>query len=205
MPLSALPSRPGLRVWSRMAVLVALLGAAGGHAAWAADAPATRRAKPKAVATTTAAEGPISFYAQRFHGRRTANGERMDNGELTMAHPDLPFGTQVRVTNLQNQRTTVLRVNDRGPFAGRRVADVSRAAAELLGFVQRGVTTARLEVVSVVGTAGAVAGAAAQAAADAASATVSGVGHALGALESQMLPATERARPAAGAVERSAD
>jgi rare lipoprotein A len=92
-------------------------------------------------------EGLVSWYGPRFHGRPTASGEIFDSGELTMAHPSLPFGSRVRVTNLSNGREVVVRVNDRGPFVDGRIADLSRAAAADLGMVRRGVATARLALV----------------------------------------------------------
>jgi rare lipoprotein A len=91
-------------------------------------------------------EGLISWYGGAFHARPTASGEPFDKHALTMAHPTLPFGTKVRVTNLRNGRSVVLRVNDRGPFVGARVADVSHAAAEMLGMMRRGIVRARIEV-----------------------------------------------------------
>ena len=76
----------------------------------------------------------------------TANGEIFDKNELTMAHNKLPFGSRVRVTNLNNGRSVIVRVNDRGPFVAGRVGDLSRAAAEEIGMVDHGVVVARLEV-----------------------------------------------------------
>lgn len=84
------------------------------------------------------AGGSASYYAARFHGRRTASGEPFDNGALTAAHRTLPFGSRVRVTNPANGRSVVVRINDRGPFHKDRAIDVSRAAAERLGIVARG-------------------------------------------------------------------
>jgi rare lipoprotein A len=91
-------------------------------------------------------QGPVSWYGPGFHGRRTANGEIFDTHELTMAHRSLDFGSQVRVTNLENGRTVVVRVNDRGPYVRGRVADLSHAAARELGFVDDGVVKARIEL-----------------------------------------------------------
>jgi rare lipoprotein A len=91
-------------------------------------------------------QGKVSWYGPGFHGRRTANGETFDTNTLTMAHRSLAFGTEVRVTNLDNGRSVVLRVNDRGPYVGGRIADLSRAAAEQLGFVDDGVVPARIEL-----------------------------------------------------------
>ncbi len=99
-----------------------------------------------ANATVTIQEGLVSWYGERFHLRPTASGELFDATALTMAHPTLPFGTKVRVTNLRNGRSVVLRVNDRGPFVGSRIADLSQAAAADLGMMQRGIARARIEV-----------------------------------------------------------
>ncbi|AQZ93513.1 septal ring lytic transglycosylase RlpA family protein [Halopseudomonas phragmitis] len=90
--------------------------------------------------------GKASFYSSRLHGRRTASGEPYDQGSMTAAHPSLPFGTLVRVTNLNNGRSVVLRINDRGPFVGGRVIDVSRVAAEQLGMVRAGSVRVRVEL-----------------------------------------------------------
>jgi rare lipoprotein A len=87
--------------------------------------------------------GKASFYAQRG---RTANGERV--GAMTAAHRSLPFGTHLRVTNLRNHRSVVVRVNDRGPFVRGRIVDVSLGAANVLGMRQQGVAMVRVERVS---------------------------------------------------------
>lgn len=99
-----------------------------------------------ARASVLVQEGTVSWYGAQFHDRPTASGELFDATALTMAHPTLPFGTQVRVTNLRNGRSVVVRVNDRGPFVGSRIADLSHAAAAEIGMVRRGVAAARLEV-----------------------------------------------------------
>ncbi|MFL0356267.1 septal ring lytic transglycosylase RlpA family protein [Erythrobacter sp. GH1-10] len=91
--------------------------------------------------------GVASYYGRRFHGRRTANGERFDMRGMTAAHKTLPFGTKVRVTNPRNGRSVVVRINDRGPFVRGRTIDVSRAAAEELGMVSRGHARVELDVV----------------------------------------------------------
>ena len=92
--------------------------------------------------------GEASWYGPGFHGRSTANGERFDRRALTAAHPTLQMPTLVRVTNLDNGRSLVLRVNDRGPFAHSRLIDVSERAAELLGFREAGTATVRVQVLS---------------------------------------------------------
>lgn len=92
--------------------------------------------------------GRASFYGGEFHGRRTASGERYDHQEMTAAHRTLPFGTRVRVTNVENGKSVVVRITDRGPFRKGRVIDVSKRAARELGFVRQGTTEVELRVVS---------------------------------------------------------
>lgn len=103
---------------------------------------------PFGAARAHVQEGTVSWYGAQFHDRLTASGERFDLNALTMAHPTLPFGTQVRVTNLRNGRSVVVRVNDRGPFVGHRIADLSQAAAATLGMVRKGVARVRIEVLA---------------------------------------------------------
>ena len=90
--------------------------------------------------------GMASWYGSGFHGRRTASGETFNSSGLTAAHRYLPFGTKVRVTNLRNGRSVVVRINDRGPFSGGRVIDLSRGAAAIIGVFQSGVAPVVLEV-----------------------------------------------------------
>jgi rare lipoprotein A len=92
--------------------------------------------------------GSASFYAAKFDGRRTASGEIFRNSDMTAAHRTLPFGSQVRVTNLANGRSVVVRVNDRGPWHKNRVIDVSRAAAEEIGMVRSGTARVTLELIA---------------------------------------------------------
>jgi len=92
--------------------------------------------------------GIASWYGQEFQGNTTASGEFYDLNGLTAAHRTLPFGTTIRVTNLANNKNILLRVNDRGPHIGRRLIDVSWAAAKRLGFVHSGLTRVRVQVVS---------------------------------------------------------
>ena len=92
------------------------------------------------------AEGIASWYGPQFHGKRTANGEIFDQYALTAAHKTLPLPSKVRVTNLENGRQLVVRVNDRGPFVGDRVIDLSRRSAQLLGIEKTGVAPVRLEL-----------------------------------------------------------
>ena len=88
--------------------------------------------------------GVASYYADKFNGRRTANGERFDNTAMTAAHPSLPFGTLIEVTNMRNGKKVVVRVNDRGPYTHARVLDLSRNAARQLGMHNTG--TAKVKV-----------------------------------------------------------
>ena len=92
-------------------------------------------------------EGLASWYGDDFHGRLTANGEVFDMGSLTAAHPTLPMPCYARVTNLANGKSLVVRVNDRGPYHGNRLIDVSNKAAELLEFKGNGVARVRVEYV----------------------------------------------------------
>ncbi|MDA1100630.1 MAG: septal ring lytic transglycosylase RlpA family protein [Proteobacteria bacterium] len=91
--------------------------------------------------------GIASWYGEKFHGKRTANGESYDMNGLTAAHKTLPMPVRVRVTNLENGRSLVLRVNDRGPFINGRIIDVSRRAAQLLGFQKQGTAKVRVTVI----------------------------------------------------------
>lgn len=95
--------------------------------------------------------GKASFYANKFNGRKTSNGERFSSKELTAAHRSFPFNTMVEVTNLANNKTIVVRVNDRGPYSKHRLIDLSREGAEQLGFVKKGVASVRLRVIGMEG------------------------------------------------------
>lgn len=90
--------------------------------------------------------GTASVYATRFHGRETANGEIFDRGAMTAAHRTLPFGTLVRVKNLKNGRSVTVRINDRGPFVGPRIIDLTPAAAKALGCFRAGLAKVRLTI-----------------------------------------------------------
>jgi len=92
-------------------------------------------------------EGKASFYADKFEGKPTASGEKYKHGQATAAHKSLPFGTKVKVTNLDNNKTVVVRINDRGPFVAGRIIDLSKSAANTLGFVQQGLANVKIEVV----------------------------------------------------------
>jgi len=93
-------------------------------------------------------KGKASYYASRFEGRLTANGEVFSNDSLTAAHPTLPFGTKVKITNIENGKEVVLRVNDRGPFVEGRIVDVTQKAAEKLGFYHQGICIVSLQILN---------------------------------------------------------
>ena len=128
--------------WRAVAVslLVAMLSACASR-----PGPGSQEAGPGASVTAPAdqpgatgailEEGIASWYGLAFHGRRTANGEKFDMNALTAAHPSLPFGTRVLVRNPSNGRSVTVRINDRGPFTGGRIIDLSHAAARVLGIV----------------------------------------------------------------------
>ncbi|MEL6137820.1 MAG: septal ring lytic transglycosylase RlpA family protein [Cyanobacteria bacterium J06628_6] len=101
---------------------------------------------PQTVAVRSVSSGMASWYGPGFHGRRSASGEVFNQNAMTAAHRYLPFGTQVRVTNLNNGRQVVVRINDRGPFSGGRVIDLSAGAAGAIGLRSAGVGPVQLEV-----------------------------------------------------------
>lgn len=90
--------------------------------------------------------GLASWYGPGFHGRRTASGQRFDQNGLTAAHRKLPLGSEVRVTNLENGRSIVVEINDRGPHVRSRVIDLSKGAARKLGMVEEGIARVRIEI-----------------------------------------------------------
>jgi len=92
--------------------------------------------------------GIASYYAQKFHGRKTASGEIFDNNAMTAAHNTLPLGTYIKVTNIRNNRWVIVKVTDRLHAANRRVVDLTQAAAKKLGFIHWGLTRVKVEVVS---------------------------------------------------------
>lgn len=92
--------------------------------------------------------GIASFYADKFEGRQTANGEIYYHAKKTAAHQTLPFGSIVKVTNLENNKYVVVRINDRGPFVDNRIIDLSKSAAKDLDFVEKGLTKVRVELIA---------------------------------------------------------
>ena len=92
-------------------------------------------------------EGLASYYHERFHGRKSSSGRIHDKDELVAAHRTYPFGTYLRVTNLDNMNTVIVCVTDRGPHRRKRIIDVSSSAAEILGFKKKGIARVRIEEV----------------------------------------------------------
>jgi rare lipoprotein A len=130
-------------------VLALMMVAACGPAAKPAHEPARPAKAAKATQPAPASEqhGLATWYGGKWHGRKTANGERYDKRSMTAAHRTLKFGTRVRVTNKKNGRSVVLRINNRGPYGKGRIIDVSEAAAEKLGMIDAGVVPVVVEVV----------------------------------------------------------
>lgn len=110
---------------------------------------ATERTTPRHKLEAQTRYGMASWYQQTKRHQRTASGERFDELALTAADPRLPLGSRVRVTNLRNGRSVLVRVNDRGPFVPGRVIDLSKGAAQQLGFVHQGLAYVRISVVTV--------------------------------------------------------
>lgn len=112
---------------------------------------ATLLAAPSRIHPSTPRQvqlGVASWYGASFRGRATASGVPYDDRELTAAHRTLPLGTRVKVTNLRNGRSVILKINDRGPVPRRRLIDVSRAAADRLGFKHQGLAPVRVSVIN---------------------------------------------------------
>jgi rare lipoprotein A len=97
---------------------------------------------------TYTSEGYASWYGPGFHGRKTANGERYNQYAMTAAHKSLPFGTKLRVTNLENDKQIVVRVNDRGPYIRGRIIDLSRKGAKQLAMLGKGTAKVRIETLT---------------------------------------------------------
>lgn len=138
-----MPSKDRVNVWfhPRAAVVLMLLGVVSTIGCSANRRP---QSLPDSSGLKPIEKGTASWYGPRFHGRRTANGERFDMNELTAAHPSLPFGTLLEVRNTRNGKSVMVRVNDRGPFSKSRIIDVSFAAARELGLVLSGTAPVQL-------------------------------------------------------------
>jgi rare lipoprotein A len=131
------------------AVTVVLMAALAGCATPRASVPTPRpEPGPGPAHADQIQTGEASWYGEPHHGRRTASGEIYDMYALTAAHPTLPFGTRVLVTNLKNDRSVQVRINDRGPRVAGRIIDLSYAAAEQLGALWGGPFRVRLRVLS---------------------------------------------------------
>ncbi|TXK51984.1 septal ring lytic transglycosylase RlpA family protein [Pontibacter qinzhouensis] len=102
---------------------------------------------------TKAQTGTASWYGSKYHGRKTSSGERYNRFEMTAAHKKLPFGTKVKVTNLDNNKSVIVRINDRGPFVGNRIIDVSEAAARVLDIRGAGLGEVKVEILGKPGSA----------------------------------------------------
>lgn len=102
---------------------------------------------PSSDSLATLGDGRASWYGPNFHGKQTANGEIFNMNDLTAAHRTLPFNTVVRVDNLDNGRTVVVRINDRGPYIDNRIIDLSRKAASDLGMISDGTASVRLSLI----------------------------------------------------------
>ena len=125
-------------------LLLALATAACGAATPRPESPESTTTPPARARKTQ--DGKATWYGGKFHGRKTASGERFNQNAFTAAHRTLPFGTRVRVTNKKNGKSVQVRINDRGPFGGRAIIDLSRAAARDLDMISDGIVPVHLEV-----------------------------------------------------------
>ena len=153
---------PAVARWSAALLLAAGWGCGDPEAGlWPGTRAAAERQAREAAAMIADAGPPPErvvrvlrgiaiYYGGRWHGKRTASGERFDKDALTAAHRSLPFGTRVRVTNQANGRQVIVRINDRGPYGRdrRRIIDLSEAAARELDFLERGSTRVTVEVLA---------------------------------------------------------
>jgi rare lipoprotein A len=146
------------RLAEGLAVLLSVATLGAGAASGPNSSEAAKVTKPTAVKAVSQQSkkqiknspyevGTASWYGEYFQGKETASGEPFDMQALTAAHPTLPLGSFVRVTNLRNGRAIVVRINDRGPFVERRIIDVSYNTARILGFHERGLQRVRLDLV----------------------------------------------------------
>ncbi|HOW85440.1 MAG TPA: septal ring lytic transglycosylase RlpA family protein [Candidatus Aminicenantes bacterium] len=142
MPISRRSSR---QAWPEGRVPGPAAGLAAALVLLAASACARQ---PRPAPVPGVETGLASWYGPEFHGRPTSSREVFDMNDLTAAHNSLPFGAYVMVTNLENDRSVVVRINDRGPFVGGRIIDLSYAAARVLGLVGPGTARVRLDVLS---------------------------------------------------------
>jgi rare lipoprotein A len=92
-------------------------------------------------------KGKASYYGEKFHGRKTASGEIFNMYAMTAAHKSLPFGTKIKVTNTSNQKSVVVEINDRGPFVGNRILDLSYQAAREIGMLNSGIADVSIKII----------------------------------------------------------
>ncbi len=111
------------------------------------SSPRFTMAKPAVIESSYTEEGVASYYAEEFHGRTTSNGEQYDMNAMTAAHRTLPFGTKVKVTNRENGKSVIVRINDRGPFKDDRLIDLSYAAAKKIELVGSGTAAVKIELI----------------------------------------------------------
>jgi rare lipoprotein A len=134
-----------------IAVVIVGLGAAQGpnnsEASSTPNSPIKPKNRKQATKTPPYQVGTASWYGEYFEGKPTASGEDYDMYDMTAAHPSLPLGTYVRVTNLRNGRAVVVKVNDRGPIVPGRIIDLSYGAARVLRFEERGLQRVRLDLI----------------------------------------------------------
>ncbi|HEU5403566.1 MAG TPA: septal ring lytic transglycosylase RlpA family protein [Terriglobales bacterium] len=131
-------------------LLASTLGAAPGqpYGPSAKQSPANAPKAPASIKPSKPYQvGEASWYGKQFHGKETASGESYDMFRFTAAHPTLPLGSWIRVTNLRNHKSVIVRINDRGPVVPGRIMDLSYGAAQVLGMRGRGVTKVRLDIV----------------------------------------------------------
>jgi rare lipoprotein A len=144
------------RLAETLAILLSVASIGAGAASGPSSLEAAKVTTPLVTASRPASQKPknpkpyqvgtASWYGEYFQGKETASGEPYDMQDFTAAHPTLPLGTYVRVTNLTNGKAVILRINDRGPYVENRIIDVSYNAARALGFKDRGVQRVRLDV-----------------------------------------------------------
>lgn len=132
--------------WLAMLMLLGGCASSSRFAGRTSGGTSAHPSRPPAGKILLTLEGVVSFYGQDFQGKTTSNGETFDLHALTAAHRTFPFGTKVRVTNLDNGKSVVVRVNDRGPFIEGRIMDLSMGAAQSIDLLKAGTAKARLEV-----------------------------------------------------------
>jgi rare lipoprotein A len=140
------------RLAEGLAILLSVASLGAGAASRPSSLEATKVTQPPVTATgghnrrKAYQVGTASWYGQQFEGKQTASGEPFEMRDFTAAHPSLPLGSFVKVTNLKNGKAVVVRINDRGPFVDDRIIDVSYNAARALGFKERGLQRVRLDL-----------------------------------------------------------